>query len=291
MWDLTMAKSEIVSPEDRAGVGYWNGVWQRTALPPPFDPRTRGLKSLPARQLHRYFELAFAGYATRGKQLLEIGCGNSAFLPYFSRHFGFEVSGIDYSQLGCVTAERMLERENVRGEIVLGDLHHPPDCLVRRFDVAFSGGVVEHFSDTARCIYACSRFVRQGGTLITLIPNLAGLMGPLQKLLDRSVYEVHVPLTKTDLVSANRTVGLTVKSCDYIVPLALNALNIDGWGKTFAYKCFRGVAHLLSVSAWMAESVIPSVIKPNSWTSPWICCVATVPADRAKSELNTETPT
>jgi SAM-dependent methyltransferase len=262
---------------DRAGVDYWDDVWGHGALPPPLNPRGRGLKYYINRKYHEYFELVFRDYETRGKQMLEIGCGRSSYLPYFSKQFGFEVSGIDYSQIGCDTSRRLLERERVRGEIYLADLFDAPYLLLGRFDVAISFGVVEHFADTAKCIRACSSFVRPGGILITLIPNLAGLNGSIQKLLARSIYDVHVPLTREDLVSAHQKAGLTVERCDHLLTVCFSAVNIESWGRTFARKCVAGAGVLLSRSVWLAERVLP-FLKPNAWTSPYICCVARVPS-------------
>lgn len=258
---------------DRAGVGYWEGVWQATALAPRLDPQGRGLRHYAARMLHAHFQLAFANNPAPGKQFVEIGCGNSAFLPYFSKYYGFEVSGIDYSEKGCDTARRILFREGVPGEVYRADFFHPPDHLLGRFDVAASFGVVEHFADTAQCLQACSRLLRPGGILLTLIPNMAGLNGNLQRLLDRSVYDIHVPLTRTGLASAHEKAGLTVQQCDHLLTMGINVVNIERWGKTLSYKCVRGLGHLLSASVWFAEGMIP-VVRPNSWSSPYICCVA-----------------
>jgi SAM-dependent methyltransferase len=252
-------------------------VWRHGTMPAPLEPEGRGLKHYVTKNVHDYFRLVFRDNETRGKQILEIGCGNSVFLPYFSKQFGFEVSGIDYSELGCDTARRALERECVRGKIYLADFFDPPDFLLGHFDVAISIGVVEHFEDTATCIQACSSFVRPGGILITLIPNLAGLIGSLQKLLARSIYDVHVPLTHRDLVSAHGKAGIKVERCEHLLTVNFSVLNLESWGRTFARKCVAGAAVLLSRSVWVAEGVFP-FLKPNAWTSPYICCVARVPS-------------
>jgi SAM-dependent methyltransferase len=231
-----------------------------------------------ARKLHAYFQLVFGNNETRARKMVEIGCGNSAFLPYFSKFFGFNVSGIDYSEIGCDTARRILSRDGVLGDIYKADFFQPPDHLLGRFDVAVSFGVVEHFEDTARCLKACSRFVRPGGIMITFIPNMAGLTGSLQKLLDRACYDIHIPLNRNDLASAHEKAGLTVERCDHLLTVSINVVDIESWGKTLAYKCVRALGHLASVPVWLAESVFPFV-KPNSWSSPYICCVARVLSD------------
>ena len=259
--------------EDRAGKEYWEATWGESSLPPPFDPSAPGLSNFYARGLHKYFSEIFGGRRTENSQLLEIGCGNSALLPYFSQQFGFCVSGLDYSPSGCHAANRMLERENVPGKIYLGDLAQPPEELLGSFDVTFSAGVVEHFNDTAQCLYRCSRFLKPGGMLVTIIPNLKGLVGTLQKILNRTVYDIHIPLSQEDLTRAAQRAGLTVARSDYLVALSLNVVNVESWGNKFRYKCYRGLGHVLSVGASLIEEKT-AFIRPNAWSSPWICNVA-----------------
>lgn len=60
---------------------------------------------------------------------LEIGCARSRWLPYFAKEFGFEVSGIDYSEVGSQQATQILFNEGVQGNIVFADSLHQNICL------------------------------------------------------------------------------------------------------------------------------------------------------------------
>src|SRR5271169_2084091 len=82
---------------DKAGSSYWDRMWATGTLPEPIDPHLRGLKNYPFRKFHELFARIFRGHSTQGKKLIEIGCAQSVFLPYFAKHFGFEVSGLDRS--------------------------------------------------------------------------------------------------------------------------------------------------------------------------------------------------
>ena len=57
----------------------------------------------------------------KGSKFLEIGCGASAWLIYFSKQFGFKVSGVDYSKLGCDLAKENLRLNNITGKMRLID--------------------------------------------------------------------------------------------------------------------------------------------------------------------------
>lgn len=56
------------------------------------------------------------------KSILEIGCGGGRWLIYFAKEFGYNVWGIDYSEIGCKIARENLKREDVSGTILCEDV-------------------------------------------------------------------------------------------------------------------------------------------------------------------------
>src|SRR5438093_762111 len=148
----------MAEPIDKAGEEYWTKVWSETELPPRINVHGRSLNEYPYRVLHKFYTELFKNYGTKGKSLLEIGCGNSAFMTYFVDEFGFKVSGIDYSELGCEQSRQILKRDEVQGEVILCDAFAPPAELQEKFDVVCSFGVAEHFTDTAETLEAFARF-------------------------------------------------------------------------------------------------------------------------------------
>ena len=42
------------------------------------------------------------------RTILEIGCGNSTWLPYLAKKTGAQVAGIDYSEEGCALVQNRL---------------------------------------------------------------------------------------------------------------------------------------------------------------------------------------
>jgi len=172
---------------DRAGAEFWELWWERTGLPAAIDPHRRGLKNYPFRKFHEYFARVFQGSTTQGTKLIEIGAAQSAFLPYFAKYFEFEVYGLDRSKRGCERAEAVLRREKIEGHIYCGDLFSPPEQLRGVFDVVFSNGVVEHFEDTVECLRMMAALLKPQGKLVTVIPNMVGINGKLQKIMDRAI--------------------------------------------------------------------------------------------------------
>src|SRR6478736_1896451 len=170
--------------EDKAGRAYSDAAWNARVPESVVDPRDRRLDNEVNRRFDAWFHRVLAGVSGR---LIEVGCAGSAWLPYFAREHGLTVTGLDYSPRGCEQAEAVLATAGVAGEVVCADLFAPPAAQVGRFDVVFSFGVVEHFTDTTACIRALAALVAPGGRLITVVPNMNGTTGWLQKMVDRAV--------------------------------------------------------------------------------------------------------
>jgi 2-polyprenyl-3-methyl-5-hydroxy-6-metoxy-1,4-benzoquinol methylase len=213
----------LSSLSDRAGRTYWDGVWTahtHRRLPDPLS------LTHVEQSFARIFDAALSDLP-RPAKLLEIGCANSIWLPYFARK-GFRVVGIDYSQVGCEQTMAGLVAARVDVEVVCCDAFSPPARLTEEFDVVFTLGVVEHFDDTAASIAAFARFLQPGGILLTVVPNVRGANGLVQRLVNPRVLDMHVPLTPGDLQQAQRSAGLTEVHAGYLIPSNFGVLNLNG---------------------------------------------------------------
>jgi 2-polyprenyl-3-methyl-5-hydroxy-6-metoxy-1,4-benzoquinol methylase len=266
------ASSEQKS-NDRTGKEFWDRWWEKSRLPPPIDPERRGLKNYPFRKFHKYFQKAFESHPTQGNKLIEIGCAQSTFLPYLGKYFGFEVHGIDRSEIGCERARKILEREQVPGKIYCADFFSPPENLLGQFDVIFSQGVVEHFEDTAGAVRAIARLLKADGMMVTNIPNFTGPLRAYQKILDRGIYDVQVPLDRESLALAHQDAGLKVERCEYFLPISLEVLNVASWRRRLPYWITIRTHGMISRLVWLVDDHIVS-LKPNRLTSPYVNCIA-----------------
>ena len=201
-------------PVDLPGQEYWEQGWVGLSLPTAVDPQARSLP-YSFRRIHEYMSAQIQQFGgAQGRDLIEIGCGCSQWLPYFALQHGFHVFGLDYSPTGCAQAEEILSRAGVTGTVSCRNFFATPD---RQYDVLVSFGVAEHFRPTEDCIKAFAQFLRPGGMMITETPNLSGLLGAFQKVLNRPVYDIHVPLTRKMLSLAHERAGLTVLDCRYLL--------------------------------------------------------------------------
>lgn len=261
------------SPKDKAGKDYWETLWEKVGENEAADLMP------PRSHVENIFARLFSSELTpfpNNARLLEIGCGNSHWLPYFARVFGFRVAGIDYSQQGCERVKRLLDRAGVNGDVICADLFDPPPSMKRAFDIVVSLGVAEHFEDTTRTIRAFSTFLADGGRMITSIPNMCGAIGFAQKRLNRGVFDLHVPLGPQHLALAHANAGLKIRRVDRLSAVGFNVVNINGLDQTrrsttikkIVRKGLVGLSHL----GWMLERNVH--LPSTKLLSGYIVCVA-----------------
>ena len=192
---------------------YWNSEWAKIPLSIRFDPDNH---------THYMFDVLFQELVPKGDlRLLEIGVGGSVWPAYFQQHFGHTSFGIDYSAEGCASANSnysAVTGENLR--IVHGDILHVPFCE-ESFDVVYSLGVIEHFTNPLEVLNVAKRLLRPSGLLLTTIPNKAGLAGNLEKRLNPTNHARHNPLTAPDLFDLYRDLGLEDITVRYAGPISI----------------------------------------------------------------------
>lgn len=265
---------------DKAGKKYWNNIWEATENARAINPRVLSPKNWVNRRFHRWFVRLFGLPPRRSLVLLELGCGASGWLPYFSKEFGFQVSGIDYSPIGCGLAEQILEHSEVDAQVICCDLFDPPKYMEEAFDVVVSFGLIEHFEDTVSIVKAASKFLKPGGMLITSIPNMTGLIGYLQRTLNKPVYDVHKLLDQNMLRSLHECAGLKTIECEYFLATNFGVCGLDGVRTTtpvgFLKKAFVGGLSRMSMLIASIEDRVGE-FPARKFASPYINCVARKP--------------
>lgn len=149
-----------------------------------------------------------------GRRVIEIGAGGSALLTYLARRHGSGASftGLDYAPEGCRRLRERARQEGAVVAVVEQDLFTPDPAMLGQFDLAFSIGVVEHFTNLAEVLGAMRQFLAPGGLLFTLVPNVRGLPGALMRRYNREVHALHVPHDMASLRAGHEAAGLAVTS-------------------------------------------------------------------------------
>jgi 2-polyprenyl-3-methyl-5-hydroxy-6-metoxy-1,4-benzoquinol methylase len=264
--------SEQARPDALTDRNYWQGTWTRSGVPRPVDLQDRSLRNHATQALHGYFAAMLPPIAAGHGNLIEIGCAHSKWLPYFARCWGLQVTGLDYVAHGCEVSRQMLREAGVSGEIIHGDMFNPPQELLGRFDVVYSMGLVEHFEDTAAAVSACAAFAKPGGLIITTVPNLAGLTGTLQRVLDRQVYDKHIVLGSKALRAAHAAAGLSVIDCRYLLSANLAVVNHPAIRPMLLNKAVRGALIGATLAVWLLDRAV--TVPPSRLMSPYVACSA-----------------
>lgn len=261
---------------DKAGESYWDNAWQTAALPRLVVPGDMSLRNHVRRCFHAFLSGVMAGQ--RGQRVIEVGCANSVWLPYFASEHGCSVTGLDYSTTGCSSAQALLAAAGVEGKIFHGDVWAPPAELLGAFDLVFTYGLVEHFEPTEHILTALSKLLRPSGIMITIVPNMVGWVGQVQKHLNRQVFDIHVPIGLEDLQTAHQSAGLTPQQTNYLCSANFGVLNLDDAADNAPIRVVKKIITkalvALSALVWWIEDHSPLRLPPNQLTSPYVACVA-----------------
>lgn len=177
------------------------------------NPLLPQLQCLFHRRVAQLFDRAGAA---PGAHVIEAGCGGSRWLPYLGSR-GCVVSGIEIEPFAAELARANLEGAGVSGTIYCRDAFAIQELkdLEGRFDVVYSMGVIEHFADAADKLSILRKLLKPGGRILTSVPNLQGVNGLLQKLVDRERFEMHVLYDAHRLMSVHELAGFKTMTRGY----------------------------------------------------------------------------
>lgn len=186
---------------------YWDSFWSNSKTLIDVDVQS----DLHSKTLHKLFKR----YLKRENKVLEVGCGSSKWLIYFSKNFDSSVCGIDYSKRACRISKNSLGERKISGEIICGDICNS-SLKKGAFDVVFSSGLIEHFSNPILILKEMSELVAPNGHLVTNIPNLESLYWFIQKKIDQSVYRGHTKISIERLADFYEQVGFELDVIQYV---------------------------------------------------------------------------
>lgn len=205
------------------------------------------------------------------KTILELGCGNSTWLPYIAKKTNAQVTGIDYSEEGCTLAKQRLKLEGIAGEIVCNDIFKIDPKKIGQYDFVYSLGLVEHFSDLQGILNEELKFVKPGGVLFTEIPNLKySIHGILSWIYQPELLKKHKRISKKELIKAYESCNLQNIEGNYV---GLFSLCIIAWGKYPRSKIISKLfLPFILIMIYIIDNIlqITNCYKGFAYTSPYI---------------------
>lgn len=204
---------------DKAGEIYWENIWKDKVVIDKInvDYYTNKL-------LHELYVRYFTYDEKRTN--CEIGCAMSQNLLYFNDYYGYKIHGIDYEEKSALKTKEIYEEMGYSADILFKDFFIKDND--KKYDLLSSFGVFEHFEDLNASIKQTKRYLKKNGMILTVIPNMNGITGLLQKILNKDVYDVHIPYTKDNILSAHKANGYETLFCDYYGLYQGGVINING---------------------------------------------------------------
>jgi 2-polyprenyl-3-methyl-5-hydroxy-6-metoxy-1,4-benzoquinol methylase len=152
--------------------------------------------------------------AEKYKTLIEVGSGSSSWLPFLAEEYGLNVSGLDYSEIGCRICEENLKILGINfEEIICQDIFKWDSS--KKYDIIISFGVIEHFENPGEILKIMHQHLNEGGLIVTIVPNLLGISGKLTKIFLPEVYNIHKIISKGYLEELHETSGYICLKNDY----------------------------------------------------------------------------
>ena len=267
--------------KDLAGKHHWDSIWDKLQVSTlPYDSTRPRYKNFLYNDYDIFFSQLFSQTPTDGKMLLEVGCGGSVWLPYFAKKFGMIVHGLDYSEKGVCLSRTILSESGVSGSVVCSDMFNPPEFMMGCYDIVVSFGVIEHFSNTQQTLIALTRFLNNEGILITVIPNLLGISGLTNRLLNPDNFTKHLRLSLGELEMVYRKLGLSVcEESGYLFPYPTVGICVEGLpSSSLRYVFSKSIKRALAAVGWCLWVLQPAfgTLPCNRYTALSICCVGKV---------------
>lgn len=247
---------------------YWDGSYKERSGIDKLD--FKGFRGFCARKIF----LVKEKYLDSAKTVLELGGGGSSWLITLAQLFpDTQFSCLDYSEVGCKKLEIEVEKENIKNlEVIQGDFFKKSE-LHGKFDFAYSHGVVEHFKDLGGVLLAHSEFLSESGVMVTIIPNMSGMLGKLTKAYNKAVYDIYVPHDLSSFEKGHEEAGLRIVNSGYLCSTNFGVLSSCFSSKNEnGYKKYLFLSRLTKV-IWFFESKFFSLPSTPRF-SPYIYVVS-----------------
>jgi len=200
--------------ENLTDAAAWDWHWRRgrsRILPRRINPNVHWSGHL----------LRRAVFTTSARNAFELGCAPGAWLAFCARRLGLAVSGCDDSSTGIQVARALLKSAGVSDAGILeADALALPSMLHGRYDLAYSFGLIEHFSDLSGILRAHAVACRPGGVVLVTAPNLRGASGAIYRRASTTLLRSHRIVTPAELRSCAPSAGLVPIALGYGGPLS-----------------------------------------------------------------------
>ena len=220
------------------------------------------------RQFHRWTLPFFDRLPIRDGKLLDVGCGDGAFLSR-AKSLGFDTFGIDIDRNSVKVAKEKYNLNNVSVSTLEEFLKSAQDKKLR-FDVLSFFEVLEHQDNPRRFLDDVKAFIKPGGYVVGSVPNRSRFLVRLDRIVgdgdfpphhflwfSRKVLESFLRDMHFESVYVIRCGNLSLSELlDKLLVLVGRKLNIPG-GKSVSKKIIRLILLPSAIILWFGLWVFP----------------------------------
>ena len=123
--------------------------------------------------------------------ILEIGGAPGGFLAYMSKNYGYQISALDYSMIGCALLKENFKLLNLNGRVFHKDLFNDDLSKIPKFNIVYSLGFIEHFLNLKNVIGKHLELLKEEGFLLIGTPNFLGMNHYFKKLMSPIALNKH----------------------------------------------------------------------------------------------------
>jgi hypothetical protein len=245
---------------DLAPRSFWQEYW-----------RGKGALAVPIPERYLFRDV-FDSILPRGiHTAAELGGFPGHFGVWLAKHRGVRTDLIDIVVDQSLLNELLDQNEVDRGRVQAIEADVTRDEPEIQYDLVYSCGLVEHFTNTDAIISSHVRWLRDGGTLFIAIPNFRGLNGLVQQTFDKPNFEKH----NIDCMDPSRlraiceSLGLQVERACYNKSFGvwLESPNSKPW-----------YARLLVTALKLVGKIVGRLLPPIRAFAPYIVIIARKPS-------------
>lgn len=171
---------------------FWISTWESGARNIKFNPYKPSFI-----HFHRIFKRHLPAIPC---SFFEVGCFPGQHLWYFSKFFGYRVSGIEYMPGKGETVRKLCAAEGINADVISGDFFNFTPA--QPYDIVGSFGFIEHFDDTHAVTKKHLDITRPGGVVVITVPNHASpLYNRLLWWSGESLYNAHKRMSLEALIA------------------------------------------------------------------------------------------
>lgn len=165
---------------------FWDAYWQNLKLPVAADEAK-------ARPYEREILKVLKRFAPKhaGSRIVEIGGAPGGYLAYLARACGGEAYAIDISSVGCMKLKENFELLGIPVTVFCRDVLEGDLSDLPRFDLVYSLGLIEHFSDPLPMIRKHVELAKPGGVIMVGLPNFLGINKHVLRRTRPEMFSIH----------------------------------------------------------------------------------------------------